>query len=247
MTDALGWRRKFAVIAPSTNTIVEPDFHRMSVPGVTSHMSRIHIRNQDLSSDRMFLQLLDQIREEIGHAIARVMTSEPDFMVMGMSAETFWDGVEGNRKFTQRVKDLSGLQVATGAEACERALGLYKAKRLGVITPYQAIGDANVIRFFGDLGFEVKAIKGLRCPTAVAIAHVTEDTLRDAIHEVDSDGVDAIVQVGTNLSMLRLADEAERWLHKPVIAINAATWWLALRANDIRDKVLGCGGLLRDH
>jgi maleate isomerase len=25
MTDVLGWRHKFGVIAPSTNTIVEPD------------------------------------------------------------------------------------------------------------------------------------------------------------------------------------------------------------------------------
>jgi maleate isomerase len=247
MTDALGWRKKFAVIAPSTNTIVEPDFHRMAVPGVTSHMSRIYIRDQKLGSDKDFLGLLDQIREEIGHAIARVMTCEPDHMVMGMSAETFWDGLEGNRKFVQRVKDLSGLEVATGAEACEKALGIFKAKRIGVVTPYQPIGDENVVRFFGDLGFEVKRIKGLKCPTAVAIAHVSEDTLRDALREVDGDDVDALVQVGTNLSMVRLADEAERWLKKPVVAINAATWWLALRQNGIKDRIEGCGSLLRDH
>jgi maleate isomerase len=64
---------------------------------------------------------------------------------------------------------------------------------------------------------------------------------------VDGDDVDAIVQCGTNLSMVQLADEAERWLGKPVIAINAATWWLALRRNGIGDKVYGCGALLREH
>lgn len=247
MTDALGWRRKFGVIIPSTNTIVEPDFHRMAVPGVTSHTSRIHIRDQDLSSDANFLKLLDQIRIEIGDAIARVMTCAPDYMVMGMSAETFWDGVEGNRKFTQRIQELSGLRVATGAEACERALTVLKAKRIGVVTPYQPIGDENVVRFFSDLGAEVVAIHGLKCPTAVAIAHVDENTLREALRAVDSDRVDALVQVGTNLSMLRLADEAERWMHKPVVAINAATWWHALRANDLRHRVEGCGSLMRDY
>jgi maleate isomerase len=64
---------------------------------------------------------------------------------------------------------------------------------------------------------------------------------------VDGDDVDALVQVGTNLSMVRLADEAERWLKKPVVAINAATWWLALRQNGIKDRIEGCGSLLRDH
>ena len=247
MTDALGWRRKFGVIAPSTNTIVEPDFYRMTVPGVTAHFSRIHIRNQDMSSDEGMERLLDQIRDEITASCERVLTCEPDYMVMGMSAETFWGGVEGNRKFKQQIKDVTGLDVATGAEACERALGLFGAKRIGVVTPYQPVGDANVIQFFGEIGFEVAAIKGLRCPTAVSIAHVTEAELRDALIEVNSDDVDALVQCGTNLSMVGLADEAERWLGKPVLAINAATWWMALRDNGIDDKVFGAGSLLRDH
>ncbi len=248
MTDALGWRRKFGVLAPSTNTIVEPDFYAMRVPGVTAHFSRIHIRDQNLSSDDAFEHLLAQIREEIGYAIDRVMTCEPDYLVMGMSAETFWDGVDGNRAFIQRVSERSGkgLGVATGAEACERALKLFGAKRIGVVTPYQPIGDKNVVRFFNDIGFEVLALKGLKCPTAVSIAHVTKDELREALLEVNVPGTDALVQVGTNLSMVRLADEAERWLKKPVIAINAATWWMALRDNGIEDRVYGAGRLLRE-
>ena len=116
-----------------------------------------------------------------------------------------------------------------------------------MVTPYQPVGDGNVVKFFEELGFEVAAIKGLKCPTAVAIAHVSEAELRDAIREVDVPGVDAIVQCGTNLSMVRLADEAERWLGKPVIAINAATWWMALRENGVTDKLHGFGSLLREH
>ncbi|NNH68458.1 arylmalonate decarboxylase [Nocardia uniformis] len=247
MTDALGWRHKFGVIAPSTNTIVEPDFYRMAVPGVTAHFSRIHIRDQNMSDDAGMSRLLEQIRTEIVSACERVLTCEPDYMVMGMSAETFWGGIEGNRQFVKQIHDVTGLQVATGAEACRRALELYGAKRIGVVTPYQPVGDDNVVRFFGELGFEVKAIKGLRCPTAVSIAHVTEAELRAALLEVDGDDVDALVQCGTNLSMVRLADEAERWLGKPVLAINAATWWMALRDNGIHDRIEGAGALLRDH
>lgn len=244
--DALGWRKKFGVIAPSTNTIVEPDFYRMSVPGVTSHMSRIWIRNQNLQDDAAFEALLAQIRDEIQYAVQRVMTAEVDYMVMGMSAETFWGGVAGNREFIANIKEWSGLDVATGAEACERALHLFGAKKIGLVTPYQPIGDENVIQFFSEIGFEVVRIKGLRCPTAVSIAQVSEAELRQALQEVDGEDVDALVQAGTNLSMLQLADEAERWLGKPVIAINAATWWMALRDNGIDDKVYGCGRLLRE-
>ncbi|MFB4307450.1 arylmalonate decarboxylase [Actinomadura sp. GTD37] len=247
MTDALGWRRKFGVIAPSTNTIVEPDFYRMGVPGVTSHFSRIHIRDQNMDGDAGMERLLEQIRDEIGAACERVLTCEPDYMVMGMSAETFWGGVEGNKQFVKQIGDITGLRVATGAEACERALKLFGARRIGVVTPYQPVGDANVRRFFTEIGFEVDRIIGLKCPTAVSIAHVTEAELRDALRELATGEVDALVQCGTNLSMVAAADEAERWLGLPVIAINAATWWMALRDNGIDDKVHGAGTLLREH
>lgn len=246
MTDALGWRRKFGVLAPSTNTIVEPDFYSMKVPGVTSHFSRIYIRDQNLDSNAQMEHLLDQIRSEILYAVDRVMTAQVDYLVMGMSAETFWGGMEGNRKFVSGLEQHSGLKVASGAVACEKALQLFNAKKIGVITPYQEIGDQNVVKFFDDLGIQVVAIKGLRCKTAVDIAHVTEAELREAILDVNKTEVDAVVQAGTNLSMLSLADEAERWIGKPVIAINAATWWYALRDNDIHERLYGFGRLLRD-
>jgi len=116
-----------------------------------------------------------------------------------------------------------------------------------VITPYQPVGDAQVRQFFSECGYEVVALKGLRCPTATSMAHVDEDTLRRALLEINRPDVDTLVQVGTNLSMLRLADEAERWLGKPVIGINAATFWYALRENGITDRIRGFGRLLREH
>ena len=46
--------------------------------------------------------------------------------------------------------------------------------------------------------------------------------------------------------MVRLAAAAEMWLGKPVIAINTATYWHALRQNKITDKISGLGRLLED-
>jgi maleate isomerase len=247
MGDALAWRKKFGVLAPSTNSIVEPDFNAMGVPGVTPLFARIHIRDPDLSSESQLEYLRVQLDQEIDGAIDRVCTAEVDYMVMGMSAETFWDGKAGNERFKDRVRERSGgLEVATGAEACEKALHLFGVKSIGVVTPYQPNGDEQVIKFFSELGFDVKKLIGLKRPTAVSIAHTTEDTLREALLELDREEPDALVQVGTNLSMLRLAAEAERWLHKPVIAINAATWWMALRENGIEDKLYGFGRLLEE-
>ena len=247
MPDALGYRAKFGVLIPSTNTIVEPDFYAMAPAGVTLHTARIFIENQTMDDDASFEALMVQIRATIARAVGDAVSCEPDALIMGMSSETFWGGRKGNEEFQHRIEELAGLRIATGANACERALSLLGARRLGVVTPYQPIGDAQVRRFLEECGYEVAALTGLRCTTAVGIAHVDEATLRRAILDVNRAGVDTIVQVGTNLSMLRLADEAERWLGKPVIAINAATFWYALRERGILDRRTGYGRLLREY
>jgi maleate isomerase len=247
MPDVLGYRAKLGVLVPSTNTIVEPDFYAMAPPGVTFHTGRISITNPRMDDDAGFEALMEQIRAAIGRAVRDVMSCEPDGLIMGMSSETFWGGRQGNEEFQRRIEAIAGMPIVTGANACERALQVLGARRLGVVTPYQPIGDAQVRRFLGESGFEVVALKGLRCATAVSIAHESEATLRQAILEVNQPGVEAIVQAGTNLSMLRLADEAERWLGKPVIAINAAILWYALRERGIKDQPSGFGVLLRDY
>lgn len=245
--DQAAWRRKFGVLAPSTNSMVEYDFNSMRVPGVVPLFSRIHITDPDLSTPAQMEKLRVQLDESIDYTTDLVCTAQVDTMVMGMSAETFWGGKEGNEHFKKRIHERSGgLPVATGAEACELALNAFGVKSIAVVTPYQPNGDEQVDLYFSECGFEVRAVKGLKRPTAWAIAETTEDELRDALIELNETGADALVQVGTNMGMVRLAAEAERWLGKPVLAINAATWWQALRMSGIDDRLFGFGRILEE-
>lgn len=247
MTNIVGWRANIGVIAPSTNTVVEHDLWQVRPPGVTFHMGRIYIAKPTLSSNEDFEELLEQIRASITIAVRDVLTMEPDHLLMGMSAETFWNGVEGNRLFAERISSQAGgLGVTTGASACRTALEQLDVRRIAVFSPYQPVADEQVRRYFTEAGFDVINVKGLCCVSATAIAKVAEREIIDTIAEIDAPDVEAIVQVGTNLSFLRLADAAERWLGKPVIAINAATLWQALRKLGINDKFEGFGTLLRE-
>lgn len=247
MSDSLGWRRKFAVLVPSTNTSVQPEFDSMRPVGVTNHTSRIRIPNIPLRSDDDFKHLIQLIVDAQDEAVDNVMSCEPDHLVLGISAETFWDGLDASIELKARLEKRTGLPVSMGAEACNDALRLFNARRLGVITPYFPIGDQNVKRYFEQSGFTVGALVGLKCKSPVDIAKVSEDQLRQAILQVDSDDVDIIVQVGTNLAMARLAANAEIWLGKPVIAINTAIYWHALRSAGIGDKLYGWGSLMEHH
>lgn len=242
--DALGQRCKFGVLVPSTNTIVQPDFDAMRPFGVTNHISRIRIPNIPLANDDDFDKLIALIADAQDEAVESIMSCEPDHLIMGISAETFWDGLQASKKLKTHLEQMTGLPVAMGSEASAAALDTYGAKSIGVLTPYQPVGDRNVVTFFEESGYQVKRIRGLKCPSPVAIAHVSEQTLRDTLIELDGDDIDALIQVGTNLSMAKLAASAETWLGKPVIAINTAIYWHALRSAGLTDQMPGYGRLL---
>ncbi len=245
--DALGWRRKFGVLGPSTNTIVQPDFDDMRVPGVTNHYSRIFTPNAKAVSNETFLAGTQAISAGVIDAVRSVMTCEPDYLVMGMSAITFYGGIAGADEFQRKVETESGIKISIGSHSCAAALrALGGIKRISFLSPYFPVANAEVKRYFTECGYEVVRDDCLRCPCWTAIAQVPESRLREVLRSLDGPDVDAIVQVGTNLSMVRLAAAAERWLGKPVIAINTATYWHALRANGIKDQREGFGRLLAE-
>jgi maleate cis-trans isomerase len=151
MVDSLGFRLKLGIIAPSTNTFVQPEMDAIRPYGVTNHFGRLDIPDDPIKNDDDFNKPLDV------------------------------------------------------------------------------------------------SLKGLKCGSPVQIAHVSEKQLRNAIVEVDDSAVEAIVEVGTNLAMARLAGIAEFWIDKPVIAINTAIYWHALRQSGVTDRVPGFGSLLGEY
>lgn len=248
MTDALGWRRKFGVLGPSTNTIVQPDFDELRPAGVTNHYSRIVVQDANAVSNESFHAGTMEISDNTLDAVNGVLTCAPDYLVMGMSAVTFYGGAEGGRKWRENIEAASGLKLSTGSESLAAALAtLGNIKRIAFVSPYFPVANDSVRHFLSDYGYETVRDSCLQCPSWTAIAEVQETTLIQELRNLDGDDVDALIQVGTNLSMLKLAASAENWLQKPVIAINAATYWHALRANGIEDRIAGFGKLLEEH
>ena len=94
---------KFGVIIPSTNTVVEYDFwnmifsNREVCKGIGFHMSGILIDSPKLATDEDMLNFLTMFRKQLSVTVDRLMTAEPQYIIMGMSLETFFGGWEGNK------------------------------------------------------------------------------------------------------------------------------------------------------
>lgn len=243
----IGKRARIGVIIPSTNIGVEYDCQQVIPQGVSWHFGRFWVAQPDLSSDNMFLAFIDEIRKTIPDAMRDIMTCEPSYIMMGMSAETFWGGLEGNKEFEDRLREMIGpdMGLTSGAAALRAALDSFGVKKVAALTPYQPVGDVQVRRFLEESGYEVTKVLGLKCDTATSIAHTPKKEVIDAIvKELDGSDVEAIVQAGTNLSAIDLFPTLEYQLQKPIIPINVATIWHALRAQGVNDRFHGKGWLL---
>jgi len=245
--EVVGRRAKLGVVIPSTNTVVEADCYGMRLEGVTFHAARIYNPMRPTGDDASFQAMIENLEQRIGDAVRDVMTCEPDHLIVGADIASFYGGPEGSAGFRARLEALGGVSVSTGADACRAAAQAFGARRLAVVTAYQPWSERHALDYFRDAGFEVVRSKAFPIDNPRAGAFVQEDALRAGLQALDGPDIDAIVQVGTNLSMLRLADEAETAFGKPVIAINAALLWHALRRLGIGDRLAGCGSLLRLH
>ena len=244
--DALGWRLKLGVIVPATNTIVEPEFHSMTPAGVTCHTGRFPLKDVRISSDDDFERLVADIHANLDRAVDDLMSVAPDHIIVGVSAESFWDGADGAEVIRNRLAEKTGVSVTLGSDAARVALEAVAAQRIGVLTPYWPVADERVRQYFNQCGFTAVRVTGLKATSPLKIAEQSRDTLRQAILDLDGDDIDTIVQVGTNLALAGLVDELEQELDKPVGAINAALYWHALRQNGINEPISGYGRLLNN-
>ncbi len=189
MRDVLGWRRKFGVIGPSTNTVVQPDFEMMRPAGVTNHYSRIFTPNAKAVSNESFMAGINVIGGNVLDAVRSVMTCEPDYLVMGMSSVTFNGGSKGADAFVAQVEQEAGVHISVGSHSSTAALKAFGGvERIAFLSPYYPVANAEVRRYFTESGFEVVRDMCLECKSWTGIAEVPPEVLRERLIELNGSG-----------------------------------------------------------
>ena len=246
--DVLGYRAKVGILVPASNTIVEPEMAAMQPPGVTNHVSRMSRVNRPAHDLEKYKKYLGA-SVDMDAAIDVLIACEPDIIVHGHSVDSLAKGLSGADVMRAHMQALSGgIPVMLPAHAILKALEvLGNPKNLGILTPWMPPADEACTAFFHEAGYNVLAIKGLQHPTPLHIATATAERLNQAVDEVNVDGVDCIIKVGTNSSMSFLVEDMEARLGKPVLTVNVITYWAGLRHLGITDQFKGFGQLAANH
>jgi maleate isomerase len=102
---------------------------------------------------------------------------------------------------------------------------------------------------FEELGFQVVSSVGFSCANALHIAHVPNWAKEKAILELlatDRNKLEAVVQCGTNMSLIDVTEKLEPVIGIPILGINTVAFWYALRENGFEGALVGAGRLLRE-
>ncbi len=241
MTDALGTRAVFAVLLPATNSMVEPDLASLRPPGVSHQTFRFPF--PALPAE------VEALAELMAPSLELCRVCEPDRVLLGYSPEYMDQPAAVTARLRQLVAERTGVPVTLAFEAVPEALRCLGTRRLGVVTPFPAAADQRVRAWFTCQGFAVNRMVGLASAQKgkVYTARIGAAEIRESFLAVDGPEIEALVQVGTNLLCSPLVEQLEAELGKPVIAVNTATAWAALRQHGISDRLPGWGCLLSRH
>jgi maleate isomerase len=182
-------------------------------------------------------------------AVDEALLAEPQYLIMGMSLEHIISGIRELRAQMANIESYSSLSWATWHDAIKAALDKYRAKRIGIMTPFEKKGNESATQMFKELGFDVVSSVGFACTNAVHIAHIPDWAKEKAILELlanDKNKLDAVVQCGTNMSLIDVSEKLEPDAGIPILGINAVTFWYALRENGFEEPLVGAGRLLRE-
>ena len=255
--DALSFRRRFGLIVPATNTIMEQELWGLifanqgpeELRGIGIHTTTVAIPRPQVGTAEGLANFKEQFLGGLESAVTLALLAPPQYLIMGISLEHILTGIGPIREMMAKTETYCPLGWATEHDAIKAALDSYGAKRIGLLTPWEKIGNLSAKRMFEDLGFEVVSSVGFSCGNVQHIAHIPDWAKEKAIQELlatADNRLDAIVQCGTNMSLNAVLERIEPIIGIPIIGVNAAILWYALRENGFQSPLKGGGRLLRE-
>lgn len=247
-TDALATRAKVGVVVPATNTVVQPEMESMRPAGVTNHVTRMRLPPRPYDDPNEYKKALETEVGELEEALALLTVCEPHVIAHGHSIHSFRGDGERALAEEKRLEALCGVPFVTPSRAVLAGLeAIGRPRRIAILTPYWPAADEMISHFFRACGYDVVAAAGLKSTGPTAVARFTREQILAGFDAVDRPSADALIHVGTNLPVTALTPEIEKRHGKPLIGVNVAAYWHALRRIGIRDPLPGTGLLGEKH
>jgi len=146
---------KIGLIVPSSNTVMEPDFHRQLGAGCRVSTARIFLEQVTRQDE---IRMVDQ---ELPQAARRIKTGGPDLIVFGCTSAGSLGGLRHDAEIARGLEAQTGVPALTVMAGVLRALASLAPRRIGVFTPYVEDLTRSVVECVVEAGHEVAHAVGM--------------------------------------------------------------------------------------
>ena len=230
---------RLGMITPSLNTVLEPVTYRLlrDIPDVTAHFSRVSVTQISLGKDAD-----SQFDAEPMIAAALLLMDARVDAICWNGTAGGWLGVEKDKLLCAAVSDAVGLPVTSATQAVTDWFRATGVTQFGLVTPYMADVQSQIIAKYAEAGFECVSEAHLGRDDGFAFAAINEKIWSELIREVACGRPHAITTMCTNISGAPLAERVEREIGIPLIdSISAALWSTMMLAGADPSRVRGWG------
>jgi len=233
-------RAALGLVVLQADETIENDARRI-VPsdGVRVYVSRIR------SAPLITTETLNSMAGDLA-ASAGMLPDAVTFDVIGYGCTSASMAIGEEQVFANIRQAKPDVTCTTPITAAFAAFDAFKARRIGVLTPYPADVNRIVADYIAARGFHVPVFGSFNADRDTVVARITPQSIEQGVREIIKHGeVDAIFVSCTSVRLMQDCAELEKHLGIPLTSSNHAMAWHALRLAGIDDN-LGQFGSLYD-
>lgn len=232
-----GKRGRIGVIQPAPGVLLEFEWPLRLPADILFPVARIRMRGASAAHYQEIADLAPEYAKDL-------VTAGADVIAYACSVGSLFAGAAAERQLMEQLAAASGKPVVSLSDASMQALHLLGAKKIAILTPYNADTNALVSRYAEECGFSVVAALSLPV-SIVTISNLPADEIAVlACAALDSvPDVDALWIPCSAVRTLDVISAIEAATGKIVVSGSQALLWAALRAIGVDDKLADSGSL----
>jgi len=219
---------KIGLIALASDYMIEKDFIKIiKDKKVDLFVNRIECFNP-LTKENLI-----KMSEKVTEVTKDILPNEKiDCVAYGCTSGTIAAGYEAIEKKIKNAKPEA--IVITPSTASIKALKKLNIKKIAIFTPYSKKLNDEVLDFFKNENFEIKANSYFNIESDIDIGKVDPNYLYEVLSKMDLNGAEALFVSCTALPALSIIDKLEKKLNITVLSSNQTLIWDTL--NSIKNK-----------
>jgi maleate isomerase len=208
---------RIGLIVPSSNTVMEPDFHRhLAAVGLVS-TARIFLESVTREAETQMLE------QDLPKAAELIRTTAPDVVVFGCTSAGSLGSLAHDKAIGERIEKLSGARTITVLQAVVSQLRNIGPRKLAVFTPYIEDLTGSVASSVAEAGFVPIKAAGMGIQVNLEIGRVTPEAIMAFVEsQIAGLAPDCIFLSCTNWRAIEAIEPLKKKLGIPVVSSNQA-------------------------